>query len=153
MTGYRVGAIACGGELLVEIEKILDCVAICPPRISQEAAYYALEHLDEWRDAKASLMRERVTALRDAFACSNLTFQLISSGAYFAYVRHPFHGCPARDVARNLADRENILCLPGSFFGPGQEDYLRLAFANVESDRFPELVERLLRSQSEVSAL
>jgi len=147
MTGYRVGAIACSGDLLVEIEKILDCVAICPPRISQEAACYALGYLDDWRDAKAALMRERVEALRGAFACSNLEFQLISSGAYFAYLRHPFRGRPARDVARELADRENILCLPGSFFGPDQEDYLRLAFANVESDRFPELVERLLRSQ------
>lgn len=153
MTGYRVGAIACNGDLLAEIEKILDCVAICPPRISQEAACYALGHLDDWRDAKAALMGERVEALRGAFARSNLEFQLISSGAYFAYVRHPFDDRPARHVARDLAEHENILCLPGSFFGPGQEDYLRLAFANVESDRFPELVERLLRSQSEVSAL
>jgi aspartate/methionine/tyrosine aminotransferase len=153
MTGYRVGAIACSRDLLTEIEKVLDCVAICPPRISQEAARYALGHLDDWRDAKAALMRERVEALRRAFACSNLKFQLVSSGAYFAYLRHPFPGRRARDVARELADRENILCLPGSFFGPGQEDYLRLAFANVESDRIPELVERLLRSQTEVSAL
>jgi aspartate/methionine/tyrosine aminotransferase len=153
MTGYRVGAIACSRDLLTEIEKVLDCVAICPPRISQEAARYALGHLDDWRDAKAALMRERVEALRRAFACSNLKFQLVSSGAYFAYLRHPFPGRRARDVARELADRENILCLPGSFFGPGQEDYLRLAFANVESERIPELVERLLRSQTEVSAL
>jgi aspartate/methionine/tyrosine aminotransferase len=148
MTGYRVGAIACGRKLMAEVEKLLDCVAICPPRISQEAAHYALEHLDEWRDAKATLMRERVSALRDAFARSNLAFQLVSSGAYFAYVSHPFRGRPARDVARDLADRENILCLPGSFFGPGQDDYLRLAFANVESDQFPELLERLHRSTS-----
>lgn len=148
MTGYRVGAIACNADLLADVEKILDCIAICPPRISQEAAGYALEHLDEWRDAKTALMRERVESLRDHFARSNLSYQLISCGAYFAYVRHPFPGRTARRVARALADNENILCLPGSFFGPDQEAYLRLAFANVESDRFAELVERLLRSQS-----
>ena len=133
MTGYRVGAIACNSELLVEIQKILDCIAICPPRISQEAANFALDHLDEWRDSKAKLMRERVAALRRAFAHSNLSYRLISSGAYFAYVRHPFRGTPAVDVARRLVERENVLCLPGSFFGPQQEDYLRLAFANVDS--------------------
>ena len=150
MTGYRVGAIACGTKLLVEIQKILDCIAICPPRISQEAANFALDHLDEWRNAKAHLMKERVAALRRAFAHSNLSYRLISSGAYFAYVRHPFRAMPAVDVARRLVDRENVLCLPGSFFGPGQENYLRLAFANVESQRFDELVGRLLESQSDV---
>lgn len=147
MTGYRVGAIACSTRLLVEVQKILDCIAICPPRISQEAAIFALAHLEEWRDGKARLMEERMKALRRGFAHSNLSYRLISSGAYFAYVRHPFPGTPAVQVARRLADRENILCLPGSFFGPDQEDYLRLAFANVESQRVEELVERLVGSQ------
>ena len=147
LTGYRVGAIACNAKLLAEIEKILDCIAICPPRISQEAALFALERLDEWRDSKAWLMKERVDALRRVFTHSNLSYQLISSGAYFAYVRHPFRGRPAVDVARRLAERVNVLCLPGSFFGPCQDDFLRFAFANLESSRFPELVERLLESQ------
>lgn len=149
MTGYRVGAIACNAELLAEIEKILDCIAICPPRISQAAALFALENLNDWRDAKARLMRERVDALRDRFARSNLSYQLVSCGAYFAYVRHPFNGTPALDVACRLADRENILCLPGSFFGPQQDDFLRFAFANVDAARFEELVDRLLASQGE----
>ncbi len=148
LTGYRVGAIACNTKLLVEIQKILDCIAICPPRISQEAANFALDHLDEWRDSKARLMKERVAALRRAFANSNLSYRLISSGAYFAYVRHPFHGMAAVDVARRLVERENVLCLPGSFFGPQQQSYLRLAFANVDAERFDELVDRLLQSQS-----
>lgn len=150
MTGYRVGAIVCNAELLVEMEKILDCIAICPPRISQEAALFALDHLDAWRDSKAELMRERVEALRSHFAHSNLSYRLISSGAYFAYVRHPFHGSSAMDVARRLAEREHVLCLPGSFFGPQQEDFLRLAFANLESERFEELMERLRESESDV---
>ena len=147
MTGYRVGAIACSTKLLVEVQKMLDCIAICPPRISQEAAIFALEHLDEWRDGKARLMEERMKALRQGFAHSNLSYRLISSGAYFAYVRHPFPGTPAVQVARRLADRENILCLPGSGVGPDQEDDLRLAFANVESQRVEELVERLVESE------
>jgi aspartate/methionine/tyrosine aminotransferase len=149
MTGYRVGAIACNADLLVQIEKILDCIAICPPRISQIAACFALEHLDEWRDTKVQLMKERVAALCHRFAHSSLSYQMISCGAYFAYVRHPFSGRPAADVARGLAEHQNILCLPGSFFGPEQEDYLRFAFANVDSGRFEDLVDRLLASQSE----
>jgi len=147
MTGYRVGALACNSELIAGIEKILDCVAICPPRISQEAACFALANLDDWRDEKRLLMGERVQALRRALERPHLDYRLVECGAYFAYLRHPFGETPALEVARRLAERENILCLPGSFFGPGQDAYLRLAFANVESRHFDALVDRLLASQ------
>jgi hypothetical protein len=35
-------------------------------------------------------------------------------------------------------------------FGPGQEKYLRLAFANVEAEVMPDVVARLIESQSAV---
>ena len=38
-------------------------------------------------------------------------------------------------------------CLPGSMFGPGQEDYLRVAFANAEVSDMELLVDRLMESQ------
>ncbi|MFX8477620.1 hypothetical protein ABTL82_19225, partial [Acinetobacter baumannii] len=56
-----------------------------------------------------------------------------SIGAYFAYVRHPFDA-PGEAVAQALARQQGILCLPGAFFGPGQDRYLRMAFANVGED-------------------
>lgn len=148
MTGYRVGAVVCDSELLGAIEKVLDCVAICPPRISQEAACFALANLDGWRNEKSLLMRERVQALRSAFRQAPLDYRLVSCGAYFAYLRHPFGDTPAALVARRLAERDNVLCLPGSFFGPGQEAYLRLAFANLDGRHFDALIERLLASQN-----
>jgi aspartate/methionine/tyrosine aminotransferase len=48
-------------------------------------------------------------------------------------------------VAKRLAERENLLILPGSMFGPDQDDYLRVAFANVEAKWMPEVAERLAR--------
>jgi len=50
-------------------------------------------------------------------------------------------------VARRLADEQNLLCLPGTMFGPGQEAYLRLAFANLDIAAMPELARRLVASQ------
>jgi aspartate/methionine/tyrosine aminotransferase len=47
------------------------------------------------------------------------------------------------DVARRLADEQNVLALPGSMFGPGQDSFLRLAFANAEASVMPALAERL----------
>jgi len=144
LTGYRVGALVAGPRLLAEVEKILDCLVICPTHLSQRAALFALGHLEPWRREKALLMQGRVQALRRAFGDNRLRYALAGSGAYFAYVRHPFPEASAQAVARRLADEANILCLPGSMFGPGQERYLRFAFANLDAERIPGLVARLV---------
>src|SRR5205085_6627371 len=67
LTGYRVGSIVASPDLIAEVAKAMDCVAICAARIGQEAALYGLEHLATWREDNRVLMRDRVTALREAF--------------------------------------------------------------------------------------
>jgi aspartate/methionine/tyrosine aminotransferase len=146
LTGYRVGAVLAGPALIGEIAKAMDCVAICAPRIGQEAALFGLERLAPWRREKRLLMSERVAALRAAFAAHDTGYRIVSAGAYFAYLRHPFAGTPARDVAKRLAEEEYMLCLPGSMFGLGQEEYLRFAFANVATELMPEIARRLAHS-------
>ncbi len=148
ITGYRAGSIIAGVKFIAEIEKIMDCVAICAPRISQDAALFGLRELDSWKMAKSALMGERVTALHRAFTHTELNYEILSAGAFFAYVRHPFADRPAKAVAQMLAREHDFLCLPGSMFGPGQEAYLRLAFANVGAETMPAIAERLIASQS-----
>jgi hypothetical protein len=147
LTGYRVGSIAAGADFIAEIEKIMDCVAICAPRISQDAALFGLRKLDDWKRAKADLMETRTAALHEAFGLAGLRYEILSAGAFFAYVRHPFAGRPAKAVAQMLAREHDLLCLPGSMFGPGQENYLRLAFANAGTEKMAAIADRLLESQ------
>jgi len=148
MTGYRVGSLIAGPVILKEVEKILDCVAICAPHISQAAANFGLHNLDAWKAEKIAMIHGRADALLAAFVRPDLSYKLESIGAFFAYVRHPFSGTPAKTVAQHLAGEHDLLCLPGSMFGPGQEDYLRLAFANVDATVMPQVVERLVDSQA-----
>ena len=148
MTGYRVGAIAASPRVLAEIEKIMDCLAICTSHLSQRAALFALTSLQGWRDGKIALMRSRLEALRTALARQDLGYRLVSSGALFAYVKHPFTDEPAKQVAMRLAGEHDLLCLPGSMFGPGQEHYLRIAFANAEASDMETLAARLAESQA-----
>ncbi len=147
MTGYRVGSVVAHPRLIAEIEKLVDCVAICAPHIAQDAALFALEELDDWLAEKVQLMGERLAAIDAALARTELAYERVTSGAFFAWVRHPFAGRPARDVARTLAQRHDLLVLPGSMFGPGQEEMLRLAFANAEAADMPEVAQRLIESQ------
>jgi aspartate/methionine/tyrosine aminotransferase len=148
MTGYRVGAITASTRVLAEIEKIMDCMAICTSHISQRAALFALTRLDDWKRAKIAMMHGRLTSLRDAFRREGLKYELVSSGALFAYVKHPFADETAKQVAMRLAGEHDLLCLPGSMFGPGQEQYLRIAFANAEASDMETLVDRLMESQT-----
>lgn len=149
LSGHRVGSISASPALLDQIVKAADCVAICPPAIGQEAALFALRELDEWRETNRRIMADRVVALKEAFARDDLRYELGSAGAYFAYVHHPFTGQSSFDVARRLAHDHGVITLPGEAFGPGQEAWLRFAFANLEADVFPKLVERLIESQGQ----
>jgi aspartate/methionine/tyrosine aminotransferase len=143
LSGYRVGSIIAGPALTAEVAKAMDTVAICAPRIGQLAAIYGIAHLGEWRQNNRALMRSRLEALRKSMGRNDLGYRLVGAGAYFAYIAHPFAGRPATQVARRLADEQNVLALPGSIFGPGQEGYLRLAFANVAAEAMRALAERL----------
>ncbi|HEY3813598.1 MAG TPA: aminotransferase [Caulobacteraceae bacterium] len=141
LTGHRVGAVVAAPDLLEQIRKAMDCVAICAPRIGQIAAEWGLEHLRDWRQGNTRLMRDRLAAFKAAFTGG--AYEIVSAGAYFAYLRHPHPNQGSAAVARRLADRQNLLTLPGAMFGPSQDAYLRLAFANVEAGVAQEIRTRL----------
>ena len=86
----------------------------------------------------------RAESFRRYFKESNRSrFRLSTFGSCFAYIRHSEVGETAYEVAKKLAWNENLLLLPGSMFGPDQDSFLRIAFANVEIDSFPEMINRL----------
>lgn len=147
LTGFRVGSLIAAEGFLAEAAKAMDCVAICAPAIAQEAALFGLENLADYRAEKRALVLERIAAFRKLFERNDHGFELVSAGAFFAYLRHPFEGESASAVARRLAREHNLLCLPGTMFGPGQDEYLRFAFANVETDVMPAIAHRLAESR------
>ena len=81
--------------------------------------------------------------LRAAFASHAPAFRLISCGAFFAYIDHPFGDRPSLDVAKQLLADASLVTWPGSFFGSDQDRYIRLAFANARYDEIEEIVRRL----------
>src|SRR5688572_22497978 len=105
VTGYRVGAIVADKGFIDHAAKAMDCVAICAPRVGQEAVHFGLGNLAEWRRGNTLMMRDRRAALLSAFGRNDLGYELITAGAYFAYVRHPHRGRKANEVARRLAER------------------------------------------------
>ena len=147
LTGYRIGAITTNANFISHVEKVLDCLTICASHISQLAALYGLENLGSWKNTRAVETRDKMAYLKQSFQNQHLKYELVSSGAYFAYIKHPFSKS-SDIVAEQLARQQNVLCLPGTMFGPEQQNYLRFAFANLQTHDIPELVERLILSQN-----
>ncbi len=143
LTGYRVGALIAGKSVMAGIEKVADTVTICPPHIGQRAALYGLQNLDGWRNTQTSRMSVLAAALDDAFARYSPPYEVMSRGAFFAYLRHPFPQRTAVEVSRALIEKAGLLLLPGSYFGQGQDQYLRLAFANLDEAGLDEAARRL----------
>jgi aspartate/methionine/tyrosine aminotransferase len=118
-------------------------MAVCAPRITQEAIAFGVRHLDGWVADNCRMMQRR----HDLF-CGELErfpnpFQRVASGAFFAWLRHPFTGRSGREVSRHLLQRTGLLTLGGEIFGPGLEGYLRIAFGNLTEGQIPEAVRRL----------
>jgi len=140
--GLRVGAITAGTDLMPELVKVMDNLQICAPRHAQVALAEALPALADWRRENTIEIMQRANAFRAALAgCDG--WEIAALGAYFAYVRHPFGREPSMDVAARMAREAGVLCLPGAFFGEGQENYLRIAFANADVAAIARLADRL----------
>ncbi|MEO9873978.1 MAG: aminotransferase [Anderseniella sp.] len=148
LTGARVGSLIAGPQMIEAVEKIIDCVAICAPHTGQKAALFGLQNLDEWKQQKRLMMADRLDAMKTALAKHASSYRIVSSGAFFAYLAHPFANHDARDVAMGLAQHCGVLTLPGSMFGPEQDGYLRLAFANVDVSLMEDAAQRLGHYQS-----
>ena len=139
--GHRLGAIVAGGLLMEQITKVLDCMQICAPRAAQIATAWAVEGIRPWREQVRETINERASLFRVALQRAP-GWSISAIGAYFAYVRHPF-GTIGSDTAALVARDAGVLALPGAFFGPGQDDHLRVAFANVDEARLAEVGDRL----------
>ncbi len=145
--GHRLGAVLAAPEVIQEIAKVMDNLQICAPRIPQTAVAKALPALTTWRQANRTEIAARATVLTEVMArCPD--WPIMAMGAYFAYIKHPFDARSSVDVAKILATKCGVTCIPGEFFGAGQEQYLRIAFANADQQQLKQLSDRLIECQS-----
>lgn len=128
--GYRLGAATTSPRMVGEIAKIMDNLQICAPRVGQIALAEVMPSLGPWKEANRSEIAARAAKLKEVIARSP-GWAIGAIGAYFAFIRHPFRGENSASVAERLASEAGVVTVPGGYFGPGQEDYLRFAFANA----------------------
>ena len=141
--GQRVGAVVGAPKLLVEVAKLIDCVTICAPRIGQEAAHAGLTEAGEWRARKIAEIAAKQNRFSEVMASRPGGFELVSTGAYYGWVRHPLSSRSTGYVVEQLLLEQGVLTIPGTAFMPEDESMIRFSFANAEIDRLDELTTRL----------
>jgi aspartate/methionine/tyrosine aminotransferase len=144
--GYRVGAVVASPALNREVMKLLDCVAIGAPRIGQEAAWAGLVTARAWRAERAREMEQKRLRLVAAMADRPGGYELLTSGGFFAWLRHPFAGRPTEDVVRGLVEKQDLLVLPGTAFLPDDRATLRVSHGNLEPAALTDFLTRLAES-------
>ena len=142
LTGYRAGMLAASAPFIHEALKVQDTMAVCQPRITQLAVAYGVEHLAAWVESNRAMMQQRHDCFVKEFDRPDNAFKRVSSGAFFAWVRHPFAGQSGRQVTRMLVEKAGLLVLPGEVFGVGLGNYLRLAFGNIRAEEVSAAIDR-----------
>jgi aspartate/methionine/tyrosine aminotransferase len=140
--GHRLGAVMGGEALVDQVAKVMDNLQICAPRAAQAALAKAITVLADWRKANNDEISRRVAAMKEVMTRLP-AWEISAIGAYFAYIRHPVPGVKSETVAEKLAREYGVVCLPGAYFGEGQENHLRFAFANADAATVLKLEERL----------
>ncbi|KZP01090.1 PLP-dependent transferase [Calocera viscosa TUFC12733] len=140
--GHRLGAVVCGEEVMDQVEKVLDCLQICPPRAIQLALVDQIPAMRTFVSSQAQTLATRHAALKSVLPAR---WKLAAQGGFFAYVHHPFPGKSSYEVCERLALELGVAGLPGTFFQPPEgrsfwggvekareEDrWLRIGVANV----------------------
>ncbi|MEZ6008091.1 MAG: succinyldiaminopimelate transaminase [Planctomycetota bacterium] len=123
MTAYRSGFVAGDGELIARYKAARAGMGVAPPiwtQAASEAAWSDEAHVEERRRifaAKRALMTEGLMELGHAVYPTTSTFYL--------WVAVPDGEADATWAARLL--EAGLVVSPGSFFGPGNERFVRFA--------------------------
>ena len=156
LTGHRVGAVIAGADLLHQMEKFQDTVAICAPTFGQFAALWGLENLSQWKAEQRDEILDRRAAIEEHFApLAEKGWRLLGCGAYFAYIEHPFAE-GAAELAQRLVRDAGVLILPATMFTPtgdvSGDRQFRVAFANTDRAGIAEFARRLAQVEGPLAA-
>ena len=142
LTGFRVGFIVASETFLNHFLKVQDTNIICAPRIAQIAALEGLKKAKSWLNEKINDMWDREKAFVKCFKQKTSCFSLLSSGAFFIYLKFDIE-TKAEDLCLSFVRDENIVMLPGAYFGSRQERTIRIALGNITFEEMPTVIDKI----------
>ncbi|MCL2793208.1 MAG: aminotransferase class I/II-fold pyridoxal phosphate-dependent enzyme [Spirochaetaceae bacterium] len=145
ITGLRAGFITASEEFIYHFTKVQDSNVVCVSTLSQAAALAGIKYADEWLNEKIAFLKNKKEKFIDLFKKSGTKFKLISSGSFFIYLNYDDHSIKAKDLCFMMMEKENIVALPGEYFGSCQDYAVRLALGNLQESEIEPVIEKLAK--------
>jgi aspartate aminotransferase len=124
MTGWRLGYLAAKGDALEQMLKVHQYAQACACSISQKAAVAALSGPQDC----VAMMREEFRLRRDMMVQSFLDMGVDLVRPQGAFYLFPKVG--DGDIATARLAKAGVIVVPGSAFGPGGKEHIRLSYAS-----------------------
>jgi aminotransferase len=127
MTGWRVGYICANAELLEAFSKIHQYAVMSAPTISQFTALAALEIGEPFvKQMHTEYDRRRKLIVSSLNEMGLDCFE--PTGAFYAFPSVASTGMNGDEFANKLLIEEQVAVVPGSSFGKGGENHVRIAY-------------------------
>ncbi len=150
ITGWRCGYLAASGEVIAQALKIQDVMVICAPVPVQRAVAAILYAEPDYARRWLPELRARRDTLVDALAAIPGVRPVRPSGAFFVMAQ--FEGMSdSRRAAMELIEQQQVLTIPGGFFGHAAEGYLRISFGAASQARLREAAGRMAEFQRDAT--
>jgi aspartate/methionine/tyrosine aminotransferase len=142
VTGWRCGYLIANPEVIAEALKIQDIMVICAPVPVQRGITAVLESEPNYAARWLPELRKRRDYLVDALNEIPRVTAIRPTGAFFL-MAHIEGMIDSRALALDLIDKQQVVTIPGAFFGRAAEGYLRLSYGAVSLDRLREAISRI----------
>jgi|GEM_PF-22200 len=131
MTGWRIGYIVANKKLITQIFKVHDSLVTCPTAVSQYAALSALEGNQKMVTTYKKAFEKRRKIVLDELAKTDKISVIAPEGAYYAFIKMEKE-VDDYELALRLIREAKVAVVPGSAFGLGGENHLRISFGGDE---------------------
>jgi aspartate/methionine/tyrosine aminotransferase len=134
ITGWRCGYLLANATVTAEAMKVQDCMVICASVPVQRAVAAVLQHDPEYPTQWVAELRRRRDFLTDTLRMIPGVEPVKPAGGFFVMAR--FDGITdSRSAALALIDKQQVVTIPGAFFGRAGEGYLRISYGAATRDR------------------
>ncbi len=124
MTGWRIGYLAAPAEFVRAATAIKEMINVQAPVVSQWAAVAALDGPQDCVEEMRQMYAARRRLLLDALDDMGFTYGM-PRGALYVWANTASTGIEAIELTRLFLD-EGVLIFPGTGFGEGWGDYMRM---------------------------
>jgi len=150
MAGWRVGMAVGNAAALASLAQVKSNVDSGVFRPLQDAAIHALSVDTDWLSARNQVYRERLDIVLAGLEAAGMTAPRPRATLYvWARIPEPggrqaSAGWTAETFALKLLEHTGVAIVPGSFFGPGGEGYVRIS-VTAPTAQVREAMQRLRR--------